>query len=501
LVLAHGCEVTGHPDRAEPQYLAALAAKPEDVALLQAVASFYTRTHQGSKAEAYLQKILDPRTRASESQMAWARRQRAVGLAAQGGYPKIQEALALVERNLQAQSDSVADQRLKALLLGMQPGGQRDAIRAFEELARHSPLTPKEKFLLAQLYAASYDPAKAGELLLSALASQEENPLYLAFYIRNLLARGQLDEAQLWLGNLETLQPQNPKTVELNARLLAARGKGNEAAALVKAYTRDKDNLLGPCASLLVELGQPVAAEELYRDDIARSQRPEATLALAEFLAPRDRLPEALDLLDKAWQTCDPEKVGEASVDVLLSGKANDEQTQRVATRLGEATRKNPDSLPLLLHLANFRNYQGRYQDAETLYRRISEQDKSNDGPLNNLARLLAVFERKGAEALAVIGRAIARVGPRPQLLDTRALAYLAMGRSDLAIKDLEDAIAVRPTAESYLHLAQAYQMANQRNKAHKAWEEAKTRGLRMDNLHPLERGAYQRLVGELARR
>src|SRR5205823_1551700 len=104
--------------------------------------------------------------------------------------------------------------------------------------------------------------------------------------------------AESWLAKLEKLQPQDARTVELKARLLAAQGKGSEAAALIKAYTKnkDKDNLLGAFAALLVGLGQPDAAEEMYRESVARSKQPEAILVLAEFLARRDRLPEALEL-------------------------------------------------------------------------------------------------------------------------------------------------------------------------------------------------------------
>ena len=501
LVLARGSAVTGQADQAEQQYQAALAAKPDDVALLQEVASFYTHTGQGPKAEAYLQKILDPRTKASEPQWTWARRQLAMGLATQGGYQKIRQALALVERNLQAQGESVEDQQLKALFLGMQPGGQREAIRVFEDLERHQPPTPDEKFLVARLYEASGNRPKARELMFSALASDGENPVYLASLTRSLLIQGQASEAEPWLARLEKLQPQAAQTMELKARMLVAQGKGSEAAALVKAYTKNKDNLLGPFAVLLMELGQPDAAERMYRDSVAQSKQPEASLVLAEFLARRNRLPEALDLCDQAWQTCDHEKVGLSSLAVLSTAKADDEQFQRVETRLEEAIRKNPNSIPLLFDLANLHIRQGHYQDAETIYRRISERDKSSDGPLNNLAWLLAMAEGKGAESLAVVGQAIDLVGPTPELLDTRALAHMAMGRSDLAIKDLETAITAKPEPVMYLHLAQARLMAKDRKGADAAIQKAKALGLDENELHPLDRQAYSRLLGELARK
>ena len=52
-----------------------------------------------------------------------------------------------------------------------------------------------------------------------------------------------------------------------------------------------------------------------------------------------------------------------------------------------------------------------------------------------------------GDEALKLVSEAILRDGPTPDLLEARAIAYMTIGRSDAAIKDLEDAIAVRPSA------------------------------------------------------
>jgi tetratricopeptide (TPR) repeat protein len=499
LMLAACYTIIGKPEQAEQQFKAALAAKPDDVPLLQTIASFYVRLGQTSKAEPYVEKILNPQAKASEAQLTWTRRQKAVALAMQGSYPKIREALALVERNLQAQSDSVDDQRLKAVLLGMQPGSQRDAIHVLEELARQSPPTTGERFLEARLYEVGGNWPKARELLRSALASDEENAGYLVEFIRGLLTHGEASEAGPWLDKLEKLYPQSAQSVELRARLLAAQGKKDEVVTLLQSYSKDKDNLLGATAGLLRELGQLDAAEAMYREDVARSTQPEAILVLAAFVAERNRLSEALDLCDQAWQTCNPERVGQTSLAVLVKAKADDTHFQRVESRLEEAMRKQPRSISLRFNLATLQTLRGQYAEAEALYRRICEEDTSKDGPRNNLAWLLAVAEGKGEEALSEIAQAIDVAGPRPSLLDTRALAYMATGRSDLAIKDLEAATAVaRPSPEMYLHLAQARLMAKDRKGADVALQKAKVSGLNTESLHPLERKAYERLLGDL---
>jgi tetratricopeptide (TPR) repeat protein len=241
----------------------------------------------------------------------------------------------------------------------------------------------------------------------------------------------------------------------------------------------------------------------LYRNVASRSKSPEATLVLAGFLGRRGRIREALDLCDRAWQTCAPEVVATASVMILYGAASDDGQHARVERRLEEATRKHPDRVSIQFDLANLRSLQGRYKEAEGIYRALSTQNKDSGGPLNNLAWMLALQGNKEKEkdALDSISRAIQLDGPTPDLLDTRALVFLAMGRADDAIRDLEDSAAVGPTSDKYLHLAQAYRMAGKVDEAGEALQKAKTLGLTMDKLHPLERENYRRLMGALAQK
>jgi tetratricopeptide (TPR) repeat protein len=118
----------------------------------------------------------------------------------------------------------------------------------------------------------------------------------------------------------------------------------------------------------------------------------------------------------------------------------------------------------------------------------------------NNLAWLLALQGGREDEALSLANRAIELDGAIPDLLDTRALAYLATGRGDLAIQDLEEAIAVSPAPDKSFHLARAYALAGRRREADEALQEARDAGLRPEDLHPLERATYQLLLKQLER-
>jgi hypothetical protein len=75
------------------------------------------------------------------------------------------------------------------------------------------------------------------------------------------------------------------------------------------------------------------------------------------------------------------------------------------------------------------------------------------------------------------------------------------MNRTDLAARDLEDAIAVSPSPDKYLHLARTYFAAGRKTDAERALREGETRGLTAKSVHPLEQAGYRQLVVEFARR
>src|SRR5260370_22550443 len=85
---------------------------------------------------------------------------------------------------------------------------------------------------------------------------------------------------------------------------------------------------------------------------------------------------------------------------------------------------------------------------------------------LNNLAWLLTVWNCQFGNALSYVQEAIHLAGPRPELLDTRALVYLSTGNIAAAIDDLQAAVKLSPKGTTYFHLAQAQQKAGNTQEA-----------------------------------
>jgi tetratricopeptide (TPR) repeat protein len=153
--------------------------------------------------------------------------------------------------------------------------------------------------------------------------------------------------------------------------------------------------------------------------------------------------------------------------------------------------------------LAELHDLCGRYQEAETLYRQVLLREPRSFVALNNLAWLLIYERRQGEEALQLVNSAMEVKGPIPELLDTRAGAYLAMGQTDLAIADLNEALSqsstspdVRATIE--FHLAKAWQRTGKKTDAENTLARAKAGGLDEKTLHPLEQAAFRKLATEL---
>jgi Flp pilus assembly protein TadD len=154
-----------------------------------------------------------------------------------------------------------------------------------------------------------------------------------------------------------------------------------------------------------------------------------------------------------------------------------------------------------MIALGNLRERQGRFQEAEDLYLREIKQSGGDVIALNNLAWLMTLRNEKGGRALELINRAIALKGPIPELLDTRGIIYMRAGNIQRAVADLNRASQLDPTGPKLFHLAQAHLQASNRQDATQILAKARAKGLTLEDLHPLEATAYQKILDDLGTR
>jgi len=508
-VLAQCYEAVNEPGKAEEQYQDALKKNPTELPVLRNLVNFYERSRQLGKAEPYLRRLLEPQTHATGPDMEMARRALAIILASSDDYGKFQEGLKLLEQNAKDGALSIQDQHAQAKIYAKRQYHWRKAIEIFEQLQNQpGGLLLDEQLALAGLYEfyGSSEWAKAKRIYTNVMAANANDPTIIHHCARSLLRHHETEGMQNWLSRLEKLDgPQSTRVLEIRVRLLKAQNKLEEGARLLQDYGERKDASLDIAAALLEEFGKPGAALELYRKLVKESGRADSVLLLAAFLG-RLGLPvyiqEALDLCDKAWNTCPPEKVAHVAIGVLSGIKApSAQQFQGVERGLTEALSKNPQSLALLFYMAGLRSLEQKYDEAEKTYRQILQQDPKNALAQNNLAWLLAARDGKPKEALELIKQAIELVGPSSELLDTQAFVRLKLGAVEEALKDLEAACKEEEqkpnkSAVIYFHLALAQQMLKLPVAAD-TFKEAQRLKIK-DKVHPLEEESYKQLVKAL---
>jgi tetratricopeptide (TPR) repeat protein len=508
VALALGEEVLGNIDRARKLYGEALAAHPTDLRVLRATALFHLRGGRLAEAEPILARMTQASGTSSDRQ--WARRLLARIQVDVGGRAQSLRALEILGAGSASISVDVApeDLRTKAKILALDNtrASRKEAIGMVEGLVDRGIASVEDLFLLAQLHESDGDGDKARQRMRELVAMPGgESPVYLAEMIRLLLRHGRNDDARAYLPKLEKAAPKHAGTMEAKARVLAALGKGDEVVALLTGAVRENAANLTLAAGLLESLDHVGAAEALYRR--ALIEQPEApskaVLELAGLLGRQGRSAEALDLLDaRGWGSLPSPEVANTAVVVLYGALSSEPRTlDRVSRRIEEAIRANPRNVSQRFDLANVHILRGRHADAEAIFREIHERDKTHPAPLNNLGWMLALRGRDASvRAVPLVNEAIRLEGESPDLLDTRALVYIASGRGDDAIHDLLEAIKLNPTGSKYFHLARAYLLDGRLPDAADAFTKAKELGLNVGKLHPMERESFRDVVRRLAK-
>jgi tetratricopeptide (TPR) repeat protein len=518
----------GRLSAAESQYRSALDSQPDNSGVLLKVARLFRANPDARQTESLYRKVISLESKAAVKDLAAARRALAILLAERGNYRDLQEALSLVEQNLDTNSNDV-DWHVKARLLASSSHGdhRRDAITILERFGRRRPLGNSELRTLVTLNLALKRWPQARDSLFMLMVGHGDDPDNLAFGVRTMLEHGEFyGVGKQWLQALSKLQPAAIQTVELRAWELVVENRVNEAIDLFKEPlaasaldSRRSVALIAQVANLLVDLadrrelaGRSAVAETLYSEAerlyrLNAQTEPQQILALMRFLAARGRIDDAFALFDTAWkaggpeQASGPESVAAVCVDMLRRGRVDEKHFRMVRTRLQQATYQFPDSAVLLFHAGNISQLDGDYDSAFALYRAAVAKDRELTAAHNELALLLTLHSGAPDESLRWIDRAIDVSGPIPYLLDTRALAYLKLDRFEDAINDLERAIADGSTPARQFHLARALAASGAEPSARATLQQAISDGLQDDLLHPLERQAFRdlrsRLIGK----
>ncbi len=502
LTLAQCALIVGDTARAETLIQQAMDTEgmAADLAALRIAVEVHLRSNHLEAACSYLDRIASCPT-ATPGDIDWAGRTRVMLLLATNRPGDRDRALALLENNLTKAPNSVGDLSLKATILASQPAGRREAVAILEHLAGTNRLGDEQRFLLAHLYLGRGEESKYHDTMKKVLATRARNPQHLAHFANHWIVRNQIDLADHWLAELKKVDPNGRPALELEARLLDLRKRRTELLALLQARVRERPDDIGVVADLLDRHGFSREAETAYVAFVARELgQPERSLALARFLARHHRVSEAMKILEKAWATCRPELVATAALPLYDEPSTTDVEKRQIEAWMAEAVQRRPDVSGLATDLGIIRILQGRFNEAEAMYRRILRKEPGNSGALNTLAWLLALRDQsKVDEALGLITRALEIEGPNPTLLDTLAVVLIRGGKFEQAVEELTRAQQRAPGKPSLaLHLAWAFREEGKVEEARKQFLKAEELGVRIPSLDPLERLIIQKLRNDL---
>ena len=485
---------------------------------MRALAAFYLSNNEVDKARKQLDAIVaqpaatDPKATPNDrSNIAWARRTIAQLVLQRGDYVSLKEALKIVEANKVDGKLPAEDMLLSAIMLAKRPEhtSRVQAIGWVEKVQAVRSLSPDEQFLLAELYEQTGDWSRARETVVNVLGKVENSASLSAGYANLLLKHEELLEAERWIEKVEKAEPNSPAALQLRARLFAKQGKGAEAAdllaKLVKAAPKETrlQTLVGVVA-ILEEFEQFSAAEQMLRDEAAAT--PRVQVLLARFIGRHGNIDEAFALLEESRKSSSLLAITQLALQILhqRSAEAGKQHFAAVSNWLKIAKEENPNALEPQLQQADLLDLQGRANEVVSIYRALldgSNLDAQQRAIVsNNLSYVLIMNDgsRNAAEALKLINDAIDVLGPSSDLLDTRAMCYLAQGNTKQAIGDLRAAIIENPSALKYIHLALAELTAGDQDAATKSFASAKKSKLDVNALSPNERKNYNKLAKEL---
>lgn len=508
LTLAQGFEILGSTKEAQQWFEKALAERPEHLPTLRGAVNFRLRQartdEEFDSVRALLEQIIKLSPNSSEDK-EFARSVIAITLSMSPDYRKSRRALemlGLLDESPLNPNATVEEMRTRAIVLSLQRGlkPRIQAAGLLESIDVQRRLSADDRFLLSQLYYLVGEREKAKGQLAALVRNQPNNTLYLSSYIRFLILEGDpgsLAEAQKYLTDLEKAQPDALVTAELRARMLFANpNKKKDAVTFLVDYVKKKKDMALSAARLLEGFKEFGAAEVMYRQVIEDTKKPIARLVLAEFYARQNRNADALKLLEQNPAEYPPASLAMASLGVLYTvDQPRAEDIRRVRTLLQQNAPKGSDQL---MEEAALCNLEGDYSKAVKIYEQIIARDPKNVLAINNYAFLLAFHQKKTVEAIDWIRKAKAQSKPEPVLFDTEAIILIQAGNAAAAVELLQDAVVDAPTASSYFHLAQAYLQTGKRPDATAALVKARKAGLRPSDLHPLEKEAYQNVLGEL---
>ena len=487
----------------------AIAADPTDIGIQTKYINFCIDSKRLGSAIAHLNGILTDHLapeKQSEPVAVWARQTLARVLSSQPNHQAFQQALGLLEANRVAGQLSQYDKRLKGFLLAQrdEPFYRQQGIRLLETIPDRS-LKRRESLALAELYFLSDRWRECKAIMEKLNVQYPEDIDLLSRYCEMLFEVGDKTQARTWLRRLNKVAPNSLPALKLKA--YDAKLQGDFALSQFEKSMLDSLTKGGrrPAPWEKVRIGKVLQEAELF--DAAENQLREAAkkdkkyqMDLAQFLANRGKFQEAIQLCDEILNKDNVRQICTLMFNAMASRRAEirPADNQQLHDWIAMAKKEYPEDSKMRMQEAFLLDMQGKTAEAIDHLNGIDWENLSEyeQGMLtNNRAYLNLKLGQNVEEVARDLAIAFENLGPKIELLDTRAMASIEKKQFEQAIRDLSLATEFEPNSGRYhFHLALAYQGRDDRANAKQALELAQAIGLSQKVMEPAEKSKYEML-------
>ncbi|WP_031429813.1 tetratricopeptide repeat protein [Methylomicrobium agile] len=379
---------------------------------------------------------------------------------------------------------------------------------ALEALSAKRPGQATVPYLQSIIAMQMKNQQAAEEKIEQALKLQPDWDKALAFRAQIAVMSGDLPKALDFLRGVHRKYPDNQKISKMLTQFLIKTGEYDEAGRvyqkLVEKDPKDFESWLA-LALVDIQMDRESEAEEILKKLLGEDEwRDRARFYLGKLEEKRENTKKALNWYDQVREEPFSFEAGVAAINLLVHDKQYEEAISRLQTMQDSYPKER---IRITLMKAELLNQQKRYQDAydelsaalaeqpdskELLYTRalvaerigkldvleadlkkILAQYPDNAEALNALGYTLLSFPSRLSEAEGYLLRALKLQPDEPVILDSYGWLLFKQGKTEQALRYLEQAYAKQKENEIAAHLAEVLWVLGRKEDAKKLFDRA----------------------------
>jgi len=359
----------------------------------------------------------------------------------------------------------------------------KQAVAILENINLKNPKAIEAWLILGELSLQQNQPGKAVDLALRGLVNSPNNKSLLMLKARGEESRSPL-AAISTLKSVLDIDPQDHKVISFLADTYVAAGQPAKAVDLLqqkleKAGQAEQKDLKISLASAEYHCGAKEEAlkelDLLFKAD-PRDLRP--LLMQARLLIDDMRWSDLRNKL-KQWHNSN-NQINNLLITLArdLNATKNNEALKLAEETINLVLAKNPNNLDALQILAVIYQSNNQTDKLEKLYQKILSLNPDNIIALNNFAWLLCENKGKPDQALALAQKGLDLSPEYMDLIDTRGVTYYRLGQYQKAAQDFNKCIDLYPRqspglVSAYFHLARTQAKLNLKHEAQNSVKQA----------------------------